>query len=54
VEQAKAVVVLGGDDQVLHAGLVGEVGPLVGVELDGIEVVGELSRIPRSGSWRRA
>ncbi len=48
IELAEAVVVLGGEDQVLHAGVFGELHPLVGVELHrvehAVEVVVDLDR----------
>jgi len=40
--RAKAVVVLGRDDDVLHPRILGRADPSVGVELDGIELVHEL------------
>ena len=42
VEHGKAVVMLGGDDDVFLAGILGDRDPLVGVELDGVEFLGEL------------
>ena len=41
VPQAEAVMVLGGDDDVLLAGLGGEAHPRFGVEVDGLELSGE-------------
>ena len=41
VEHAEAVVVLGGEDHVLHAGILHGVGPLLRVELRGVELVGQ-------------
>ena len=40
--QTKAFVVLGGDDEILHAGLFGTARPLFGVKEIGVEVVKEL------------
>ena len=39
VEEAEAVVVLGGQDHVLHAGLLGGLGPGPGVVVPGVELV---------------
>ena len=41
-EHAEAVVVLGGDDDVFHAGVLGQAHPLLGVELHRVELAGEL------------
>ena len=41
-EHREAVVMLGGDDDVLAAGLFGQLDPLVGVELRRVELGGEL------------
>ena len=41
IEHGKAVVVLGGDDDVLHAGRFGERHDVVGVEAGGVELRGE-------------
>ena len=41
VEHAEAVVVLGGEDHILHAGIFHGVGPLLRVELRGVELVGQ-------------
>jgi len=37
IELAEAVVVLGGEHEILHAGVLGKLHPLVGVELDRVE-----------------
>ena len=37
----ETVVVLAGDDDILHAGVVGQLRPLLGIELRGIELPGE-------------
>jgi hypothetical protein len=42
IEHAEAVVVLGGEHHVSHAGGFGGLGPLAGVELDGIEPLVEI------------
>ena len=42
VEHGEAVVVFGGDDDVLHAGGLGERDDVVGVEAGGIELAGEV------------
>ena len=42
VEHAKAVVVLGGEDDVFHAGVFGDFDPLVGVELHRVESLVEV------------
>jgi hypothetical protein len=48
IEVAESVVVLAGEHQILHAGVRGELHPLVGVELDrvkdAVEVVVDLHR----------
>ena len=41
-EHAKAVVVLGGDDDIFHPGVLGEAHPLFGVEPHGVELAREL------------
>ncbi len=42
VEQAEAVVVLGGDDDVLDSGFLGKANPFGRIVLDGIELLGQL------------
>ena len=41
-EHAEAVVVFGGDDDVFHAGILGQAHPFLGVELHRVELAGEL------------
>lgn len=41
VEHGKTVVMFSGDDDVLHAGVLGDGDPLVRVEPDGVEFIGE-------------
>ena len=42
VEHREAVVMLAGEDQILHARVFGELNPFVGVELDRIELLVEI------------
>ena len=42
LEHREAVVVLGGDDDVFHAGILGDFDEVIGIELGGVELVGVL------------
>ena len=47
----KAVMMLGGDDDVFHAGIPGEAHPGIGVKVGGIEFTGDLRTINRAGNF---
>ena len=53
VEQGEAVVMLRRDDDVLHAGVLGELDPGVGVELHGVELRGECLVFAAPGIFAR-
>ena len=46
VEEAEAVVMARGEDHVFHAGGFGDGGPVIGVEIGGIELIGEFRVFP--------